>query len=187
MNQSYRNGEMISKSGELCLAQRIISGIAMIYQEDQSNKNFIRLAIIGDIIGIESIYHDVSKFNVIALTNVTCKKFGIDVNNLNLLEEAYVQQQERMLDTAKLRTSSIADRLGYLIDILAIDLRNSSNTLYRDQLPSLRDMAFIINSVPETVSRGLSKIIEQKYINYGAVNLKQSLRKNRPETGRLSI
>ena len=92
-----------------------------------------------------------------------------------------------MLGTAKLRTSSIADRLGYLIDILAIDIRNSSNILYRDQLPSLRDMAFIINSVPETVSRGLSKIIEQKYINSVAVNLKKSLRKNRPETGRLSI
>ena len=187
MNQSYRHGEIISRSGELCLAQRILSGIVMIYQEDQSNKHFIRLAITGDIIGIESIYQDVSKFNVIALTNVTCKKVNFDKNKFNLLTEAYIQQQERMLDTAKLRTSSISDRLGYLIDILAIDIRNSSNTLYRDQLPSLRDMAFIINSVPETVSRGLSKIIEQKYINSGAINLKQSLRKNRPETGRLSV
>ncbi len=30
----------------------------MIYIEDKANKNFIRLAITGDIIGIESIYQD---------------------------------------------------------------------------------------------------------------------------------
>ena len=30
----------------------------MIYIEDKANKNFIRLTITGDIIGIESIYHD---------------------------------------------------------------------------------------------------------------------------------
>ena len=58
MTQSYLSSEIISKSDEPCLAKRILSGIAMIYIEDKANKNFIRLAITGDIIGIESIYQD---------------------------------------------------------------------------------------------------------------------------------
>ena len=70
MNQNYRSGDIISRSGEPCFTNRIFSGIALIYTEGQSKENLISLAIPGDLIGIESIYQDVSKFNVIALTNM---------------------------------------------------------------------------------------------------------------------
>jgi hypothetical protein len=163
MNKNYRSGDIISRSGDPCFTNRIFSRIALIYIEVQSKENLISLAILIDIIWIESIYEEVSKLNVIALRNMMCKKLNFNNNNFNLLKEVYVQQQDRMLDMVKLRTSSIAERLAYLIDILSIDIDKTNNILYRDQLPSLKSMAFVINAISEMISTDLSKINAKKH------------------------
>jgi len=57
---------------------KILFGIAIICTDYEANKNLFRITILSDLVGIESIHHDISRFNLMALQDLAWKIFNLD-------------------------------------------------------------------------------------------------------------
>ena len=71
---------------------------------------------------------------------------------------AFLQEQSRAADAMRMRQGSVAARLDHLLQVLNAGMDESEPISVRQRkLPQLRDLAFMIDSTPESACRYLSQ------------------------------
>ena len=77
------------------------------------------------------------------------------------MAKGFMQQQRQALDMVRLRSGPI-HRLAYLLTVLGKDSQGRVHTVQRDELPTLREMAQIVDSALETVCRELNTLLPRQ-------------------------
>ena len=125
-------------------------------QSEDGNSEFVRLALPGDFLGVESLAGVTDNLTVRALTPARLRPVDlVDKNHLTqILMETLSRVHQRCREVASLRTGSTSVRLQRLLRMLSGDKHTVS------ALPTLSDMATIINAAPETVCRVMTSLRE---------------------------
>ncbi len=178
---SFKQGELLSKQGML-ISQIIYvtKGFAKLYLEHDNEITTIALAKPGTFIGIQTLYgQTTSAFSVEALTDVeVCMKDitvfremvlenpGFARGIIELLNTELTQSYKRTLSLTKKHINArFSEMLFYLSDILY-----QSNPF--DLALSRRDLADLIATTPESISRLIKEFKKQGLIEVKGHSLK---------------
>jgi len=120
---------------------------------------FMRLALPGDVIGVE---HWVGAPDVLAygaLTEVALTPVQAAAPDLTpLLMDTVVVAHQRCREVVTLRTGPVAQRVKALLLMFAEHVNPQAQTQADCALPQLADLAVILDAAPETVSRVFSSM-----------------------------
>lgn len=144
-------------SSDLHSLWRLESGALRVdSQGEDGNSEFVRLALPGDLVGVETLAGVTDNLTVRALTPARLRPVDlVDKNHLTqILMETLSRVHQRCREVASLRTGSTTVRLQRLLRMLSGDKHTVS------ALPTLSDMAAIINAAPETVCRVMTSLRE---------------------------
>lgn len=128
--------------------------------------SFVHLALPGDVLGIESLLGGVEPFMVRALTPVALVPADAsDEDRIKqLLLDAVGKGYRRCRELVFLRTGSPPERVKRLLLMLASTDDSSTGDAMACALPSLSDMAAIVNAAPETVCRALANLRQSNFL-----------------------
>jgi CRP-like cAMP-binding protein len=159
-----RSGHILGLAGESAPVWRVKTGVFRLQRPCLGGQVDVQLALPGDVIGLEAMVQQVHAFTAVALLDASVEYVHLsDSASLHaVLLEAYAQQQRQMLDLVHLRSGPIAQRLKHLLTLLARTPEGTFKTLQRDDLPTLRDMAQIVDSALETVCRELNALLPRE-------------------------
>lgn len=119
----------------------------------------VRMDLPGDLVGLDLPVRDVPPSRHTALVHSRLVALPAPVTGLDwnrLLWDLMARQQRRGAEMARLRTGPVAERVRQLLLLLAGPGDGPASGLR--QLPSLRDIGDLVGTVPETVSRTLSRM-----------------------------
>jgi hypothetical protein len=169
------------QSGAMRMESMVAGGDPLVESEAQ----FVRLVLPGDVIGAEQL---VGVRDPIALRALTaCDLAPIEVNDdaelRRVLWDALAISHVRCREVVSLRIGTVEERLKRLLRMLAVTTDSEDSdlgkegksstapiTLSQCALPSLSNMALIINAAPETVCRVLShfkvsKLLQEHHVD----------------------
>jgi CRP-like cAMP-binding protein len=130
--------------------------------ESGESSDFVRLALPGDLLGVESLAGVPERLLVRAITPVRLVSVAFrDKEQLTqLLMNAILKGHQRCREVVSLRTGSATVRIKRLLQLLSRgdDCRLGEHKACA--LPTLNDMAAIVNAAPETVCRVLTSLRE---------------------------
>ena len=140
---------------------RIQSGalrIDHIDDTDDDKVSFVRLALPGDLLGVEYFSGVRETLRVQAITAVSLVLVSSDINKCNkqLLMTAVAKNHVRCRQVVSLKTGPVDERVKRLLHMLMHDEDNTVEDGIVCRLPSLGNIADIVNSTRETVSRILT-------------------------------
>jgi hypothetical protein len=96
------------------------------------------------------------------------------VSAITLISQGYLQQQRRLHDMARLRTGAVRSRVAHLLRMVSSSLPSGKNALTRQHLPTMRDMAHIVDAAHETVCRELNHFLPtRKKEQQAIININQ--------------
>lgn len=133
-------------------------------QSEDGSCNFVRLALPGDLVGVESLAGVTDTLTVRAITPAKLRPVDlVDKNHLTqILMETLSKVHQRCREVASLRTGSTTVRIQRLLQMLSGNRNATEHTACA--LPTLTDMATIINAAPETVCRVLANLRELDFL-----------------------
>ena len=150
------SGEVLCEAGQTGPVWRVLRGALRLDLCTREGLRFVQIARPGDCIGLEQLAGVPIAFAARALvpTEVQACRFTTDEARRAALLEGMLQQQARIADLVTLRTGPARHRLQQLLLMLAEGAagRASAEVADRD-LPTIKDVAAIIDTSPETVSR----------------------------------
>ena len=157
MEQHLSKGRVLYQVGQTGDVWQIQRGL-MWLSADQGQA-LTWLALPGDILGVETLCGDTYACTAVALKGATLVRQSVDTQfgQFNLVAQGYLQQQQRLRDMARLRTGSVGSRVAHLLRMLALEFDGGERVLMRHELPTLREMAQLIDAKPETVCRELTR------------------------------
>ena len=136
------------------------------------------LALPGDLIGIDLIAGTTARPQYCEIISPsTLIEFEVnEANFLEVLQQGFICMRKRCAEMVALRSGSVPHRVRSLLLLLA-DHQCTKGGIHRNFLPSLRDMAIIIDSRVETVSRVLggmkeSRLLHDRKEQRGTLNIK---------------
>ena len=141
-------------SSDLHSLWRLESGALRVdSQGEDGNSEFVRLALPGDLVGVETLAGVTDNLTVRALTPARLRPVDlVDKNHLTqILMETLSRVHQRCREVASLRTGSTTVRLQRLLRMLSGDKHTVS------ALPTLSDMAAIIHLKRQRAARELNK------------------------------
>jgi hypothetical protein len=145
----WKAGQDIFQSGQDGPCWRVEEGLVLLDMSEPGGTGFTQLALPGDWLGAEFETEGTYAYRAHAL--VAC------VLSLDTQPDAatvWRQHHRRSREAMLLRTGSAPERLKQLLlSLPAVDASGGHR-----ELPTLKDMAEIIDSAPETVSRILSHL-----------------------------
>lgn len=118
-----------------------------------------QVALPGDWLGLEAIAAYGHQFEARAVVPCLVRRCSLmtDAERRLALMDALLQSQQRAADLVALRTGPAGVRLKSLLALLALTTGDPAHDEER-ALPTIRDMAVLIDATPETVSRILSQL-----------------------------
>ncbi|GAB4212119.1 MAG: hypothetical protein Fur007_03820 [Rhodoferax sp.] len=120
---------------------------------------FMRLALPGDVIGVEQWAGTDDRLVYAALTPVQLNAMQPPAAELmGLLMDTVVVAHQRCREVVTLRTGPVSQRVKALLLLFAETLAPEAQSLADWPLPQLSDMADILDAAPETVSRVFSSM-----------------------------
>lgn len=142
---------------------RVQSGVLRIDQQAADGSlHFIRLALPGDLLGVEALAGASASDVRRAITPVTLSpvRLGDEQHLAQLFRDAVVRNYQRCRETASLRIGTVDERVRRLLLLVAhgadqLPVPTATSALL-PTIPSLVNIASIINAAPETVSRIIS-------------------------------
>lgn len=152
-------GETLFEIGELSGVWQLEQG-AMRLDRAQADRtvSFVQIALPGDLLGLEALaalsHQHMARAIVPCL--VRRRLLGSDAERQLVLMEGLMQSQKRCADVVALRTGPAQDRLKALLVLLATVQEDGGDA--ERALPTIRDMAAMIDTSPETVSRILANL-----------------------------
>lgn len=151
-------GQLLLHAGQSGPLWRVASGALRIECMADGAGATVQLALPGDCVGLEALLDAPYAVTASALVASTVCIEPVDdaAARLELLAQALRQQQRQAQDMARLRSGAVADRLSWLVDRLGA---GAAAPLVRKALPSLREMAGVVGSAPETVCRELGRLL----------------------------
>jgi len=160
--------QIIFERGEQGALWRIVEGHVCVENDDGKSRQLIQIAKPGDYVGLEALMELPYQCTATALTPVKLER--VDVHGVEartaLLQQVVLQQGERMVDMARLRTGTVAMRLSNLLMLLGHPIAGRWPTDGKwsplAKLPTLREMARVIDAKHETVCRVLQQLIPSR-------------------------
>lgn len=169
MNQSreHARGSMVCATGEIGPLWRVTQGLVALQTSPDADGRLVQLAVAGDLLGIESLCEQPYALEARALT--ACRLERVEPQSecglAMLMREALLQQHDRSIDMAQLRTGAVSDRLAQMLQLLGHDWLELSAAsqpkveAVRRDLPALGDLARAIDAKKETVCRVLGRLL----------------------------
>lgn len=169
MNQSreHARGSMVCARGEIGPLWRVTQGLVALQTSPDADGRLVQLAVAGDLLGIESLCEQPYALEARALT--ACRLERVEPQSecglAMLMREALLQQHDRSIDMAQLRTGAVSDRLAQMLQLLGHDWLELSAAsqpkveAVRRDLPALGDLARAIDAKKETVCRVLGRLL----------------------------
>lgn len=157
--------QIIFERGEQGALWRIAEGHVCVENDDGKSRQLVQVAQPGDYVGLESLMELPYQCTATALTPVRLERVEVDGVEARtaLLQQVVLQQGERMVDMARLRTGTVAMRLSNLLLLLGHPIAGRWPTDGKwaplAKLPTLREMARVIDAKHETVCRVLQQLI----------------------------
>jgi CRP-like cAMP-binding protein len=157
----FAQGQTLLRAGAAGAVWRIRQGLVCLERAGCEGQQVLLLAGPGDLVGVEALCAEPVSGTVTALLDsVAClEPLTGEAARMATLAAGFVQQQRQALDMALLRSGPVAERLRHLLALLGRRAGGRQVTLERKALPSLKDMAQIVASTPETVCRSLKLLL----------------------------
>lgn len=155
------SGEALLAAGSTGPLWRVTQGAFRLDRPNRDGSTFVQLALVGDLVGVEGLCAAPYTCTATALmdSQAGMEPVGSEINRYKLLAQGFLQQQRRALDTVQLRSGPIGGRVGHLLKLLGRQADGSVVALARKALPSLSELALIVDSTPETVCRELKAFL----------------------------
>jgi len=157
--RDIHRGGVLFTAGTSTGVWRILSGAVRLDHVDASGSRFVRLAVAGDCVGEETLAGGSHTSDARAVVQCRAQRMATgDGNEGSALAAGILQQQhQRFLDVVRLRTGTTSDRLRCLFAMLAGSAVRAVGT-FACPVPTLADLAAIVDAAPETVSRSLGDL-----------------------------
>lgn len=136
---------------------------------DVPDAHFELIARPGDLLGADRLAGQPVPASVLALTEVVLEAVECDGRDdvAARVAEALGQGRRQALELLWLRSGGVGDRLTRLLLMMGEALGNPDGAAVL-ALPTLRDMATILDSTPESVCRALTRLRAQGLVGAGA-------------------
>ncbi len=161
----------IFQPGDTGTVWRVRQGVVRLNRPAGAGRLPVQLALPGDLIGIEALCDQPYQFCAEAFTDCELEPVPLgsagETNVLRqaLLREVLLQQQSRSQDMATLRTGSVLQRLSHLLRLLGLPWQGAQAVAggqadaIRQALPTLREVAELVDAKTETVCRALAQLL----------------------------
>lgn len=169
LSREHARGSMVYAAGKSGPLWRVTYGVVALQSSSGADGQLVQLAIAGDLLGIESLCERPYSLEARALTSCRLDPVGPQGEHERsrslLMREALLQQHDRSIDMAELRTGAVSERLSQLLQLLGHDWRKLQSApprtieAVRCELPSLGDLARAIDAQKETVCRALGRLL----------------------------
>ncbi len=126
---------------------------------------FMRLALPGDVVGVEQWVGTPDTLSYRALTPVLlCPVQATGSEVMNILMETVVVAHQRCREVVTLRTGPVSQRVKALLLMFAEHVSPTATSTAECAVPNLADMAEVLDAAPETVSRVFSSMRRLDYL-----------------------
>ena len=161
---NIKRGQTLTFAGGIGPVWRVTQGVFKLERQGQDGQILVQLAQAGDLIGVESLCAEPYAFTAVALVAAQAKPLaaGQDLDRYTTMTQGFLQQQRQTCDMHRLRTGSIVQRLAYLLTVLGKQADGRVLTVQRKELPTLKEMARVIDSTFETVCRELNTLLPER-------------------------
>jgi CRP-like cAMP-binding protein len=151
-------GRALLEPGQHATLWRICSGAFLVERPTRDGPDVVALALPGDLVGLEALLGEPCTFGVSVLLSgrVRPESLGSDAGLARALGDAVRQQQRQALEMSQLRSGPVLERLQHLLGMLACE---RGGAIERKDLPTLKAIARLVNSAPETVCRELNRLL----------------------------
>lgn len=152
--------------GELPGAWRLRRGVLSLASESAHlGARVHTLALPGDLIGVENLGGSWSRSTGVSITAATLEPVLADQpeQRVSLLCEAYEQARRQCLDLLRLRSGAVTERIRHLLMLLG-DHGGDGSATADLELPTLRHLAALTDSAPESVCRVLSRLRDMRVL-----------------------
>lgn len=153
-------------AADLKLMWRVQSGALRIDSAPEGEASrFMRLALPGDVIGVEQWVGTDDSLAVRALTPVCLSQLRVKgAPMMHVLMETVVIAHQRCREVVSLRTGPVSQRVKCLLLMFADSVHPEGKSSAECALPMLSDLADILDAAPETVSRVFSSMRQLDYL-----------------------
>ncbi len=161
----------IFQPGDTGTVWRVRQGVVRLNRPAGAGRLPVQLALPGDLIGIEALCDQPYQFCAEAFTDCELEPVPLGTADEGealrqaLLREVLLQQQSRSQDMATLRTGSVLERMVHLLRLLGLPwqgaqaLAGGQADAIRQALPTLREVAELVDAKTETVCRALAQLL----------------------------
>lgn len=148
-------GEVLFEAGGVGNVWRLAHGALRLDRVDREGPRFMQLVLPGDLMGLELLAAYPYAYTARAIVPSAVQRHVLhgEGERRMALIDGLVQQQRRGEDLIRLRTGPAQDRLKHLLLSLAPEDTPWLGEGAACALPTIKDMAAIIDTAPETVSR----------------------------------
>jgi len=159
-SKQLRPRELLTTADSQALWMLESGALRIDMSESDDASCFVRMALPGDVIGVESLVGTTERTLVRALTSSRLVPVTLfDEGHLKrMLMEAVAKGYQRCCEVATLRTGPTDNRVKRLLLLLANQEVGKTGEAVACALPSLNDMAAMVNAAPETVCRALANL-----------------------------
>ena len=157
-------GQSLLAAGDVGPVWRVTQGVFKLERQGQDGQILVQLAQAGDLIGVESLCAEPYAFTAVALVAAQAQPVvaNQDLDRYNTMTQAFMQQQRQTCDMHRLRTGSIVQRLAYLLTVLGKQADGRVLPVQRKELPTLKEMARVVDATFETVCRELNTLLPER-------------------------
>ena len=161
---NIKRGQTLTFAGGVGPVWRVTQGVFKLELQGQDGQILVQLAQAGDLIGMESLCAEPYAFTAVALVAAQAKPLaaGQDLDRYTTMTQGFLQQQRQTCDMHRLRTGSIVQRLAYLLTVLGKQADGRVLTVQRKELPTLKELARVVDSTFETVCRELNTLLPER-------------------------
>ena len=161
---SVSRGQSLLAAGGVGPVWHVTQGVFKLERQGQDGQILVQLAQAGDLIGVESLCAEPYAFTAVALVTAQAQPLaaGQDLDHYTTMKQGFMQQQRQTCEMHRLRTGSIVQRLAYLLTVLGKQADGRVLTVQRKELPTLKEMARVVDSTFETVCRELNTLLSER-------------------------
>lgn len=146
---------------------RVVQGVVRLDRDCGPIRQPVQLALPGDLVGIEALCGQPYQLSASAFTRCRLEPLrpGSDAAPEPLWQQALLQHLGRSQDMAQLRTGSVLQRLSHLLNLMGLERamheagRLGQADAVRQALPTLREVALLVDAKTETVCRALAQLL----------------------------
>lgn len=170
MKKTLKKGASLFKEGETGGLWRLEQGVMLLHKTTEEGVHLTQMVLPGDVIGLECLCELPYASTAVALveSRLVRQELSGEFSPFAAVREGYLQQQRRMHEMARLRSGAVADRLRYLVRLLAHGRDGTAVRLDRKDLPTLREMSRILDTAGETICRELKRLFPAARVAVGA-------------------